>query len=408
MERFIARQPIFNAERIIFGYELLTRSGLDNFFSGTNLDSAAASAVDNVLLFGLDRLTHGHRAFLNCTREFLVRDYPSILSKHRIVVELLETIRLDAEVIEACRRLKRAGYLIALDDFRDIPEWQPLVALADFIKVDVLATPAEEQLRLAREFSPTEIRLIAEKVESYEEFERALDWGYDFFQGYFFSRPQILTHHDIPAYKLNYLRVLQSVNQSAIDMQEVAGSIKAETSLSYRLLRYLNSPAFFLAVEVHSIPHALSLLGERGVRKWVSLVAVACMGDDKPQELMTLPLLRARFCELLAPAAGLADSSNDLFLLGLLSAVDAILDMKMADVLKEVTVSGDIRDALLGRSNSLREVFDVAVAYERGLWDRLESAAARRGIELDPIPGMFLQALEWAKGVQTGQPSVVL
>jgi c-di-GMP-related signal transduction protein len=405
VERFIARQPIFNAERIIYGYELLARSGVDNFFSGSNLDRAAASAVDNMLLFGLDRLTQGHRAFLNCTREFLVRDFPSILSKDRIVVELLESIRIDADVVEACRRLKRSGYLIALDDYRDVPEWQGMIPLADFIKVDMLATPPEEQLRLARKFSSTNARLIAEKVESYEEFERSLDWGYDFFQGYFFSRPQILSHHDIPGYKLNYLRVLQAVNQASIDMQDVAGRIKSETSLSYRLLRYLNSPAFFLAVEIQSIPHALSLLGERGVRKWISLVAVACMGDDKPQELMTLPLLRARFCELLAPAAGLSESSNDLFLLGLLSAVDAILDMKMADVLKEVTVRAEIRDALLGRSNVLRDVFDVVLAYERGYWDRLESAAARRGIELDLVPEMFLQALDWAKGVQIGQTS---
>jgi c-di-GMP-related signal transduction protein len=403
LQKFIARQPIFNADRIIYGYELLFRSSLDNFFDGSNPEGAAASAADNMFLFGLERLTQGRRAFLNCTREFLVRDYPTLLPKDRVVIEILENIKLDGEVIDACRRLKQAGYLLALDDFTDSPELHPLVMLADFIKVDILATSPEEQLRLARVYSRSEVRLVAEKVETYADFQRTLDWGYSYFQGYFFSRPQILTRHDIPAYKLNYLRVLQAVNQSPVNMQDVSSRIKEEASLSYRLLRYLNSPAFFLASEVHSIPHALSLLGERGVRKWVSLVAVACMCEDKPQELVLLPLMRARFCELLAPSAGLADSSNDLFLLGLLSAIDAILDMKMEDVLKEVTLRDEIRDALLGKKNSFRQVFDIALLYEMGAWDGLEGAAALRGMSVDTIPPVFLQAVEWARGVLSGE-----
>ncbi len=262
MQKFIARQPIFNAERIIYGYELLFRSSLTNFFDGSNPEAASASAADNMFLFGVERLTQGHRAFLNCTRDFLVRDYATLLPKERVVIEVLETIKIDDEVIDACRRLKQAGYLLALDDFKETLELRPLIELADFIKVDILASSGEEQNRLAREHAKSAIRLVAEKVETYEDFQRTLGWGYSYFQGYFFSRPEILTRHDIPAYKLNYLRVLQAVNRSPMDMNDVSNRIKEEASLSYRLLRYLNSPAFFLASEVSSIPHALSLLGE--------------------------------------------------------------------------------------------------------------------------------------------------
>ena len=405
MERFLARQPIFNWRRVVYGYELLFRSGLDNFFSHVDGDAASASTADTMILFGIERLTEGKRAFLNCTREFLVRDYAMLLPKDRVVIEVLESVKLDEELIAACRRLKAQGYLLALDDFKDSPEWEPLISLADFIKVDLLATPAEEQSRLAKKFASDKLRLIAEKVETHEDFKRTLDLGYSYFQGYFFSRPEILRRHDIPPNKLNYLRLLQAANQADMDIQSVAERVKAEASISYRLLRYLNSSAFFLASEVHSIPHALSLLGERGIRRWVSLVAVACMADDKPQELVMLPLIRARFCELLAPRAGLASVSNDLFLLGLLSAIDAILDMTMADILNELKIRGDIRDALLGTKNGLRDVFDVALLYEMARWEELDAAAQHVHIQSDDVPEQFMEAVDWSKRILTDDSS---
>lgn len=403
MQKFLARQPIFNSHRAVFGYELLFRSGPENFFRHAQPDVASASAADSLFLFGIDRLAQGRRVFINCTREFFIRDFPFMLPKESTVLEVLESVVVDDQLISACKRLKSAGYLLALDDYCDSPDWRPLLAMTDFIKIDLVATPEKEQLRLAREFSRTEIRLVAEKVETYQDFERTLDWGYSYFQGYFFSKPQMLTHHDVPAYKLSYLRILQAANRPSIDLQEVAAQIKAEASLSYRLLRYLNSPAFFLAAEIRSIPHALMLLGERGVRRWVSLVAVACMGDDKPPELVTLPLIRARFCELLAPEARMNDSANDLFLLGLLSAIDAILDMQMTDVLKEVTLRKEIRDALLGEKNSLRQVLDIVLLYEQAAWEKLDSAAAQIGLPPKAIPGMFLDAVDWARSVFSGQ-----
>jgi c-di-GMP-related signal transduction protein len=405
LEKFLARQPIFNWRRVVYGYELLFRSGLDNFFSHTDADAASASTADTMILFGIERLTEGKRAFLNCTREFLIRDYAMLLPKDRVVIEILESVKLDEELIAACRRLKAQGYLLALDDFKDSPEWEPLISVADFIKVDLLATPAEEQARLAKKFASDKLRLVAEKVETHEDFKRTLDLGYSYFQGYFFSRPEILRRHDIPPNKLNYLRLLQAANQSDMDIQSVAERVKAEASISYRLLRYLNSSAFFLASEVHSIPHALSLLGERGIRRWVSLVAVACMADDKPQELVMLPLIRARFCELLAPRAGLGNVSNDLFLLGLLSAIDAILDMTMADILNELKIRGDIRDALLGTKNGLRDVFDVALLYEMARWEELDAAAQHAHIQSDDVPEQFMEAVDWSKRILTDDSS---
>ncbi|MBZ5501656.1 MAG: EAL domain-containing protein [Acidobacteriia bacterium] len=405
MEKFLARQPIFNSKLGVYGYELLYRAGAENRFFPGQTDVASASAADNLLLFGLDRLTQGRRAFVNCTRDFLLRDYPALLPKDRVVLEILEDVVIDESLLDACRRLKQAGYLLALDDYQESPDWQRLVSLADFIKVDLLATPPAEQLRLARQFAHHNVRLVAEKVETHEDFQRTLRWGYSFFQGYFFSRPQMVTHHDIPASKMNYLAVLQTVNRSPLDMEQVGQQIKAEASLSYRLLRYLNSPAFFLAAEIHSIPHALALLGERGVRKWVSLVAVACLAEEKPEELILLPLVRARFCEKMARSTGHAGAANDLFLLGLLSAMDAILDMKMEEVVQEVPVGREIREALLGEPNSLRRILDLVLLYEKGAWEEIERAGARLKIPEGVISSTYVEATIWAREILAGHPA---
>jgi c-di-GMP-related signal transduction protein len=402
LKRFLARQPIFNSERVVYGYELLYRSGAGNYYDAPSVDMASASTADNLLLFGIDRLTPSCRSFINCTRDFLVRDFATMLPKDRVVLEMLETIEIDDEVLAACRRLKQFGYLLALDDFLDRPEWQPMVALADFIKVDLLATSADDQLRLVQTYAPMKIRLLAEKVETYDDFHRTRQWGYTYFQGFFFSRPEMLSRRDIPANKLNYLLVLQAVNREQMDIEDISHRIKAEASLSFRLLRYLNSPAFPLIVEVHSIPHALSLLGERGVRKWVSMIAVACMAEGKPAELVALPLTRARFCELLGIRSGKPESASNLFLLGLLSAMDAILDMPMSDVLREISIGEDIRNALLGKSNGLRKILDLVMNYERGNWDEISREARGLGFADEVIIERYLDSVDWAQQVLSG------
>jgi len=407
VQRFVARQPIFNAARVVYGYELLFRSGPENRYDAVHEDMASASSVDNILLFGMDRLIPGCRAFLNCTRDFLIRDFATMLPKDRVVLEILETVPMDDEVHDACRRLKQAGYQIALDDFEERPDWKPLIAMADYIKVDLLATSPADQLRLAQTYLPMNIRLVAEKVETYNDFHRTRRWGYAYFQGYFFSRPEMLTRQDIPPNQMNYLLVLQAANRAQMDIEEVSARIKAEASLSFRLLRYLNSPAFPLIVEVRSIPHALALLGERGTRKWVSLIAVTGLASGKPAELAALPLIRAQFCELLAPCARRAESANDLFLLGLLSAMDAILDMRMPDVLREITIHQEIRDALMGKANKLREIFEFALNYERGRWEEIGPAAAQLGIQEDVIPALYVEAVEWARQILSPQQEIV-
>ena len=397
-KNFMARQPILNQDEDAFGYEILFRAGPENCFSKANADPSAL-ALDTFLQFGIDRVTSGRLAFINCTRDFLLRDHLTLLPPERVVGEILESVTADSEVLEACRRLKRAGYHLALDDFVDSPEMSPLVELADYVKVDFLSTAPAEQARLARELTRRNVRLVAEKVETKEAFRSGIAMGYRYFQGYFFCRPQMAERNRIPAQKLNYLRILQIANQSEIDIEELATAIKLEASLIYRLLRFLNSPIFGLRTNVASIAHALTLLGQDGIRKWVSLASIAAMSEDKPVELVMIPLLRARFCELIATNSSLARKSHELFLMGLLSAMDAILETTMTTLLEGIPVSEAIKDALLGKDGQFRDVFEIVSNYETGTWEPLLQAVGRAQVKEELVPELFLKSLDWASEV---------
>jgi c-di-GMP-related signal transduction protein len=396
MQKFIARQPILARDRTLFGYELLFRAGIENSFGMTNPEGASVSMADTSFLIGLQQLAGGRRAFINCTREFLLQDYVSLFPPDLIVVEVLETITPDEEIVAACERLKERGYLLALDDFVYSPAWDPLVAIADIIKIDFRLTSRAQQRQLAVQFAARGIRMLAEKVESNDEFAGAKQMGYGLFQGYFFCKPEMLQEGAVPPWKLAYLRLLREANESNLNIQKLATRIKEDPSLTFKLLRYLNSAAFGLREGIRSVAHALAMLGERDVRKWVSLVAVAAMAGDNPGELMTVPLVRGRFCELLAPVAGMSEHSDDLFLMGLLSVMDAILGRPLRSILASLPVRQEIKDALLEKSGPFRGILDIALAHESGDWTMMNNLTVRMPVNESKFMELYILSVEWA------------
>jgi len=369
--KYLARQPILNRARELFAYELLFRNGIQNSCDGMDLEFASTSVLDTSFLIGFEKITAGHPMFINCPRDFLLRDYVSLFPPKSVVIEILENIKPDQDVVEACRRLRQAGYSIALDDFVDSPDWAPLVALADIIKVDFRLTDRKEQAAIVSRYAGRKIRMLAEKVEAQEEYAAGMQMGYSLFQGYFFCRPEMMQHRDLPSFKLAYLELLRAATAPEFDIRELASKIKHEASLTFRLLRYLNSAAFGLRSEIHSVPHALSMLGERELRKWIAVVSVGVLADGKPDELMTVPLVRGRFCELLAPLAGIAEQANDLFLMGLLSVMDAILDQPLDSILADLPVRSEIKEALVARTGLYWQLLEIATAYERADWEKV-------------------------------------
>jgi c-di-GMP-related signal transduction protein len=395
MDAFIGRQPIFDTHQQVFGYELLFRSGMNNVFTHTDPDQATSKVIsDSFFLLGIPTLTGGKRAFINIPRDFLLNEYVYLIPKESMVVEILETVEPDQEIITACEKLKQAGYLLAVDDFIYDDKYKPLLNLVDFVKIDFLATKGEGRKALLEQYVSSGIRFLAEKVETPQEHKDALDLGYSYFQGYFFCKPTIISGKDIPAYKLHYLRILQVINRPEVDFKKLGEIIKNEISLSFKLLRYINSAYFGLRNKINSIMQALALLGEKEIKKWVSLIALANMGQDQPEELVIQALIRAKFCESLA--IGMIQRADNLFLMGMFSLIDTILSRPLDEILKEIPIADEVKDALLGKQNRLRDVYEFVLVCEKGDWEKLPEQTARLGIQEARAYQLYLDALKWS------------
>jgi c-di-GMP-related signal transduction protein len=396
--RFVARQPILTADEKVFGYELLFRDGVENYFRESDADPASRHTLDTSLQIGLETLCDGRRGFVNCTRDVLLKDYMTLLPSPLAVVEVLESVPPDDLVIAAILRLKQAGYLIALDDFVVDDPRTPLTEMADIIKVDLRLTPLPRAAEMVKKHGPWRCRLLAEKVETREEFAAAKAAGFVYFQGYFFRHPEVLHAKEIPANRLNCLRLLKTVSEPEVNVRDLEAIIKQEASVCYRLLRYLNSAAFAIQNEVHSIRHALTLLGEREVRRWVRLVATLTAGENRSSELLVSAMVRARFCELLSPKVPHKDS--DLFLMGLLSMIDAIMEIPMTQVLENIPVDHDTNAVLLGEEGTLRPLYDLMIARESGDWDGMTNHARRLGLTDKEVSLAYWNAMQWARQIQ--------
>lgn len=394
--RFVARQPIFTRDERVFGYELLFREGLEACFSAKDLEAACRSTLDSSLLMGLDVLCGGSYAFVNCTREALLQGHATLLPPKSTVIEVLESVPADTEVEAVCRSLKKAGYLVALDDFVPDDPRESLTGVVDLIKLDLIATSRSQWQKMVARYAPR-IQMLAEKVETREEFIATHGMGFTYFQGYFFQRPVTVSATEIPPGQLNYVRMLQVVHQPMIDFGKLEKLIKQEASLCYRLLRYLNSAVFGFTREIRSVRHALSMLGEDEIRRWISLAATVGAGQQKPAELLQTALVRAHFCELVS--ARLQRGENEYFLLGLLSLIDAILGIPMSKVLEGLPLDREIKAALLGAPGKLRPLYELMLAQENADWAKCGEIAARIRIREPEIAEAYLESIRWAREV---------
>lgn len=385
-----------NRNQETYGYELLFRSGPENFFRCDDPDLASCQVIELSLLMGSATLTGPHPAFINCTRNILLRDTITLLPRDRVVIEVLEHMPADEEVMAACARLHRSGYLIALDDYIPTPDTMRLLPFASMVKVDFLATDAARQAGVAAEMLRRGIRLIAEKVESREQFQLALRLGYHYFQGYFFCKPESLTMQDVPCSKLSYVQVLSIANRECYDVDALERAILREPSLCYRLLRYLNSAAFGL-FPIRSVRHALSLLGQREIRKWVSIAVAISISGDRPSELISCALTRARACEAFATALG--DDSSGAFMVGIMSLMDAILDCPMEAVIAQLPLTTQCKDALRGGNDSLGKLLRLAICCEQGVWQEIADIAGERKFPEEMLWELYREACRWSSEI---------
>ena len=394
---YVARQPILDASGQVFGYELLYRSGADAVSCQDPHDLAAARVLsDAVLTLGLDTLTGGRKAFINVTRHMLLNDLVSVLSPEAVVIEVLENVGFDEPVVAAVKGLRDRGYAIALDDFTFDVGADVLLPYARYVKVDVLGTPVDERRRIEKAVKPG-TKLVAEKVETAEAFAEARGLGYHYFQGYYFCRPTTFSGGALSARRLAYARLLAALNKTNVSVNSIEDLIKHDASLTYRVLRCINSAAFGIRREIQSIRQALVLLGLDQVRKWASVWALAGLNGGASSEIVTIAILRARSCEIVAAEAIGQDHASEFFLLGLCSLLDAMLGQPMSTAVAELPLSDTVRGALLGEQNRARSVLDAVIAHERGEWDEAARIAATLPVKAERLPAAYADSLKWAR-----------
>lgn len=398
LERFIARQPIFDQRLKVIAYELLFRASSRNVFEPRQ-NASSSVIVDSTMLFDLQTLTGPAKAFVNADGTALLQGAPRLLPKDRVVIEVLESVVPTPEIVKACKDLHDDGYTLALDDFMDQPKWAPLVDLATFLKVDFRASDTDGRRIVAQRYKHKGVHLLAEKVETQAELTSARSLGYTYFQGFFFARPVILESRQIPTNKLVYLHLLDAIASPELSIDKIESILKQEPSLVYKLLRYMNSPLLPLRAEIHEIRQAIQLLGEREFRRWVSVVAVVAIGGDKPHELIRTALTRAYFCEGISRPAHLASKSSDLFLMGLLSVTDAMLDRPLHEILAYLPVSHDVRQALCGGANDFSNIYKLLLSYERADWAALSCAATQLNCAEGQIAPAYLSAADRANSI---------
>jgi len=400
MDIFIARQPIFDVKKKVYAYELLYRTGQQNQSNVIDGDQATSSVIANTLmLIGLDSLTQGRLAFINFTRQLIEQEIPTVFSNDMLVVEILEDIIPDHEFIQSCKSLKEKGYTLALDDFvLDYP-YEEIVDLVDIIKVDFLLTNPEERTAIIRKYSGRNIRFLAEKVETLEQFEEAVQAGYTYFQGYFFSKPVIMTHKDIKPAAFSYVKILEELDGPEPEYDKIANIIEYDVSLSYKLLRLINSAAFYTNSRVTSIKHALVMLGFKEIRKWISIVMLRELAGDKPDEIVRTCLLRGKMGEILAANFGLKPRKTEVFLMGMFSMIDTLMNQEMGDALKALPLEEDVKSGILGEENPFSELLKLIIAYEKGNWDYLFLQAKKGGVGMNVFPDAYLEAVKWGSTV---------
>lgn len=407
MKAYVARQPIFNKSRNIFGYELLFRDGTAAFMPDIDGDVATNTVLSNSLFsIGLDSLLGGKKAFVNFTQNLLTNKLPLLLPKETMVIEILEDIDPTPELIEACREMSEKGYTLALDDFTYSDELRPLITLADIIKFDFRLTSLDKIQSYIKLMPPKNGRLLlAEKVETYDEFKNAVDMGFEYFQGYFFCKPELIKGKKIADSQFSLLRIMAEVNKADFDFDSIETLIAPDIGLSYKLLRYINSAYFAKANAIESIKQALVYMGESEIRRFISLVAMDGLATGKPDELVRTACIRGKFCELMSTESPLGASPNELFTLGMFSLIDAIVDQAMDQVMEELPLSNRIKRALTKRQGDLAVFLALVETYEKGDWAHVAQLSNILKIGENHLPGLYLEACHWSTNLLDAKQS---
>jgi c-di-GMP-related signal transduction protein len=402
----LARQPILTRDEKVVGYELLFRESSEERRCTSNDENATSHVIDTLNILGLDVVCDGHAAFINCTRQMLMNESLFLLPAGKVVAEIQPDTEPDEAVIKASQEVRKAGYQIALDNFRPNDSREALLPYTDFVKVDIRSFTPQQRAAMAAKRHDTLISMMAHKVETRQQFLTAAGEGFTLFQGYFFQRPEQMRARHIPGNQASHLQLLKAVSAPEVDLAWVEDLIKHDASLCYRLLRYLNSPLLGVSSPVQSIRHAMTLLGERELVRWIRMATTLLLGQEKCSDLILSSLVRARFCELIGPKLG--PSKLDLFLIGMLSLMDAILEVPMGVVVDglgfDAATKADLLGAKIGKETALFPLYHLMVAREEGDWEEVTAQAKKLNLSLPFVNRAYNDAMQWGHEMTSAIP----
>ena len=403
MYSYVARQPILDSKQKLIAYELLFRDGEKNQFPNICPDQATSNILtNNHLTLGIEQVTGNQVAFINFHADTLIKNFPSFLDPQNVVIEIVEDVPISDELIDACKKLKAKGFKFALDDHDFDPKWDVLFPFVDILKVDVLAFNMLEISRHIRKLKDHNITLLAEKVENREQFEQLKLLGFTLFQGYFFAKPEMIKQKKAETGKQAIFELIEHAGQKEMDFAALSETFSKDASLTYKLLRFINSPIYGQNQEITSLKHALAFIGESELKKFISLLALSDLNSGKCLELMRFSLVRAKFCEVISERLDDDNNPPKAFLTGILSLIDGILDQNLNAVFDIIPIHSDIKNALLDKNNYLKHYLTLAKLTERGEWKKSSLLAIRLGLEPQDTHNAHQQAIKWADGMIPG------
>lgn len=401
MFAFIARQPILDRNKEVFAYELFFRDGKNNCYPDVERDEATSKLIaKNYQTLRLDDISCSKKSFINFQSETIMNGLPTSLDRDNVVVELIAGKSDVSSLLNMCKHVKNMGYKVALEDCDLKPNWNEFLPFVDMLKVNTNHENIDSLAKNVDRFIDANVRLIAEKVDTQDSFNIYRDMGFDYFQGYFFARPESVSNENLPTSKLTLVELIGASSGESFDIESINSVVEYDAGLSYMLLRFINNPSINKRYKITSLRHALNYMGEVEIKKFIALLALANLSDNKPLELLHLSLVRAKFCDLLGNEKNIGSNPPTAFLVGLFSMLDAILDQKMEVLVKKLPIVDEVKEALCGEQNNLFLYLALVRAFESGNWLKVIRLSKILEIEQKLLHSLFNEAILWGNSVR--------
>jgi EAL and modified HD-GYP domain-containing signal transduction protein len=401
MFAFIARQPILDRHKEVFAYELFFRDGKNNCYPSVERDAETTKLIaKNYQTLNLDDISCSKKSFINFQPETLISGLPAYLNPENVVVELVADRSDNNSLLDMCKHVKKMGYKVVLEDSSLEPSWNEYLPFIDMLKVNTNFENLDFLSKNVNRFIDADVQLIADKVDTQDSFSIFSDMGFDYFQGYFFARPITVSNKNLPTSKLTLVDLIGASSSESFDVESVNSVIEHDVGLSYMLLRFINNPTINKRYKITSLRHALNYMGEVEIKKFIALLALANLSDDKPLELLHLSLVRAKFCDLLGTEQNIGNNPPTAFLVGLFSMLDALLDQEMESLIEKLPLVDEVKEALCGGQNDLSVYLMLVKAFESGNWLKVIRISKILNIDQKLLHSLFNQAILWGNGVR--------